>query len=252
MNLTQRPILMKTLLTLGLTGLLMSSASCGKWNGMFKSNNSPKKVVVKETPRYSMKDNKYAWNKRAKRPSLGMLRFQKHLTGTFSSLAQSERDPNFDEVVLNMVPIWEDREDGPWLYVEQAAGSTMDQPYRQRVYHLNQIGKNEYVSSVYSFENPESYAGAYSHHEPLSDLSPDDLSIRVGCAITASWDEAQKAFVGSTNSRDCQSSLRGSTYATSEVFLRHDHLVTWDRGFDDLDEQVWGSAKGGYIFERIN
>lgn len=251
MNMNTRSVPSKSILTLALIGVLMSSASCGKWNGMFKSSSSPKKVTEPEAPRYSMKDNKYAWNKKAKRPSLGMLRFQNHLTGTFSSLAQSERDPEFYEIVLNMVPIWQDRGDGPWLYVEQATGSAMEQPYRQRVYHLNQTGENEFVSTVYSFENPENYAGAYSKQSPLSDMTPDDLRIRVGCAITVSWDESQSAFVGSTNGNDCQSTLRGSTYATSEVFLRSDHLVTWDRGFDDSDEQVWGAVKGGYIFERI-
>jgi CpeT protein len=190
-------------------------------------------------------------SKKEGRPTIGMLRFEQHLTGSFSSFVQSQRDPDFYEIVLNMVPIWEDRDDGPWLYVEQAVASMADQPYRQRVYHLQQTGRNEYVSTVYSFENPERYAGAYSEENPLSDLTPEDLSIRVGCAITVSWDDSQRAFVGSTNARDCQSALRGSTYATSEVLLRMDRLVTWDRGYDDSGEQVWGAVKGGYVFDRI-
>lgn len=188
---------------------------------------------------------------RKSRPSIGMLRFEQHLTGSFSSYVQSQRDPDFYEIVLNMVPIWEHRDDGPWLYVEQAVASAADQPYRQRVYHLEQAGRNEYASTVYSFENPENYAGAYRDEKPLSDLSPEDLSVRVGCAITVGWDDSQRAFVGSTNGRDCQSTLRGSTYATSEVLLRMDRLVTWDRGFDDSGEQVWGAVKGGYVFDRI-
>ncbi len=186
------------------------------------------------------------------RPTLGMLRFEKYLTGSFSSLNQSRTDGDFYDIVLNMVPIWEDRNDGPWLYVEQAVASAADAPYRQRVYHLEQLGENEYVSTVYSFENPEQYAGAHANEDPLSDMSPEDLSVRVGCAISVSWDSNQRAFVGSTNGRDCESSLRGSTYATSEVFLHEDRLVTWDRGFNDENEQVWGAVKGGYIFDRID
>lgn len=177
---------------------------------------------------------------------------EKHLTGSFSSSAQATQDPEFFEIVLHMVPIWEDRADGPWLYVEQAVATAADRPYRQRVYHLAQTGDNEFVSTVYSFEDPMSYAGAYADDFPMSGLSPDDLSIRTGCAITMSWDEDQRAFVGSTNGRDCVSTLRGSTYATSEVYLHMDRLITWDRGFDDNDEQVWGAVKGGYIFDRID
>lgn len=190
-------------------------------------------------------------SKKEGRPTLSMLRFEQYLTGSFSSYNQSQDDPEYYEIELNMVPIWEDRNDGPWLYVEQAVATSADSPYRQRVYHLKQFGENEFVSTVYSFENPESYALAYLSDEPLADLSPEDLSVRIGCAISVSWDASQRAFVGSTNGRDCQSSLRGSTYATSEVFLHADRLVTWDRGYNDDGEQVWGAVKGGYLFERV-
>ncbi|MDF1808099.1 MAG: chromophore lyase CpcT/CpeT [Phycisphaerales bacterium] len=175
-----------------------------------------------------------------------------YLTGTFSSIDQSIEDPEYFEIVLNMIPIWQDRNDGPWLYVEQAVASAMDNPYRQRVYHLERSGSNEYISTVYSFENPLEFAGAFKESTPLSTRTPTDLSLRTGCAIRVAWDENEKAFIGSTNGRDCQSSLRGSTYATSEVFLHLDRLITWDRGFDDNDEHVWGAVKGGYIFDRIN
>lgn len=190
-------------------------------------------------------------SKKEGRPTLGMLRFEQYLTGSFSSYNQSQDDPEYYEIELNMVPMWEDRNDGPWLYVEQAVATASDRPYRQRVYRLEQVGENEFVSTVYSFENPEQYALAYLSDEPLAELSPEDLSVRIGCAISVSWDASQNAFVGSTNGRDCQSSLQGSTYATSEVFLHKDRLVTWDRGYNDDHEQVWGAVKGGYLFERV-
>ncbi|MHA7813538.1 MAG: chromophore lyase CpcT/CpeT [Phycisphaerales bacterium] len=182
------------------------------------------------------------------RPTLE--RLERHLTGSFSSKTQATQDPEFFEIVLHMVPIWEDRADGPWLYVEQAVATSPDRPYRQRVYHLAQTGGNEFVSTVYSFEDPMEYAGAYADESALSDLDPDDLTVREGCAITMSWSSEENAFVGSTSGRDCVSNLRGSTYATSEVFLHMDRLITWDRGFDENDEQVWGAVKGGYIFDR--
>ncbi len=219
-------------------GTVLPIASCGQW---WKSD--------------TRKDEKPAYKHAARKirsHSIGLMRFEQFLTGSFSSYAQSQRDPEFYEIVLHMVPIWEDRDDGPWLYVEQAVASNAGQPYRQRVYHLEQIDKNSYSSSVYSFENPERFAGAYMDEMPLSELTPEDLSIRVGCAIVVSWDEDQRAFVGSTNGRDCQSDLRGASYATSEVRLRKDRLVTWDRGYDANGEQVWGAVKGGYVFDRVS
>ena len=59
------------------------------------------------------------------------------MSGSFSSAAQAADDPeNYFDIRLEMVPIWSERSDGPWLYVEQAAASALDRPYRQRVYHL--------------------------------------------------------------------------------------------------------------------
>ena len=59
------------------------------------------------------------------------------MTGSFSSEAQAAADPDYFDIRLQMVPIWPDRADGAWLYVEQAAASSLDQPYRQRVYRLS-------------------------------------------------------------------------------------------------------------------
>ncbi|MCK5454144.1 MAG: hypothetical protein KAJ16_07275 [Calditrichia bacterium] len=56
---------------------------------------------------------------------------------------------------------------------------------------------------------------------------------------------------GSTRGNDCQSSLRGTAYATSEVTIRKTELISWDRGFDSNDQQVWGAEKAGYIFKKI-
>jgi CpeT protein len=49
---------------------------------------------------------------------------------------------------------------------------------------------------------------------------------------------------------NCPSNLRGATYATSEVVVQHDKMISWDRGFDSRDKQVWGAEKGGYIFMK--
>jgi CpeT protein len=45
--------------------------------------------------------------------------------------------------------------------------------------------------------------------------------------------------------------LRGATYATSEVIIKNQQMISWDRGYDSSDRQVWGAEKGGYVFEKI-
>jgi len=61
---------------------------------------------------------------------------------------------------------------------------------------------------------------------------------------------ADGAFAGSTLSRMCGSSLRGATWASSEVVITADGMVSWDRGWDDTGAQVWGAEKAGYRFDR--
>ena len=58
------------------------------------------------------------------------------MTGSFNSEEQSLLDSNFYNIHLYMKEIWKERQDGVYLYVEQAASWALEKPYRQRVYHL--------------------------------------------------------------------------------------------------------------------
>ena len=77
-----------------------------------------------------------------------------YMTGSFSSEAQASADTNFYDIRLEMAHIWQDRVDGYWLYVEQAAASSLDKPYRQRIYQLTQVGDRLLKSTVYTFDDP--------------------------------------------------------------------------------------------------
>jgi hypothetical protein len=172
------------------------------------------------------------------------------MSGSFSSQEQAENDSNFYDIRLEMVPIWEDRTDGKWLYVEQAAAWSLDKPYRQRVYNLIAGSDGIIHSVVYSIPNPLRFAGAWQNENPLSQLSPDSLQIREGCVVILKK-TALHEYTGSTRNDDCQSTLRGASYATTAVSIYKDKIISWDRGFAKNGEQVWGSTQGGYIFKRI-
>jgi acetylornithine deacetylase/succinyl-diaminopimelate desuccinylase-like protein len=171
------------------------------------------------------------------------------MTGSFSSQAQADANPDhYYDIRLFMQPIWQDRADGPWLYVEQAAAESLDRPYRQRIYRLSRIDHRTIRSEVFTLPgDPLTHAGAWRANDPLPDLSPDDLELRQGCAIV--WRRINSdTYAGSTQEKNCQSSLRGAAYATSDVVLTPAQLLSWDRGFDSEDEQVWGAQAGPYAF----
>lgn len=172
------------------------------------------------------------------------------MQGSFSSMAQAEADPDFFHIVLHMKRIWSGREDGIWLYVEQAAASSTESPYRQRVYHLRHVGEDLFASSVFSFPDPEKKVGAWKKETPFGDLKPADLQARTGCTIYL-VKRADGRFEGSTLGRLCTSTHRGATWASSEVVVDGQSMISWDRGWDDAGMQVWGAEKSGYEFARI-
>ena len=173
------------------------------------------------------------------------------MSGSFSSEKQSKDDPEYFHVTLHMKPIWKDRTDGRWLYVEQAMAAAPDKPYRQRVYQVTTDANGTLLSRVYTLPgDPLAHAGAWKQEQPLADLSPSDLTERTGCAIHLAAKGAD-TFEGSTVAKDCASDLRGATYATSRVTVTATELRSWDRGFAADDTQVWGARKGPYIFLKL-
>lgn len=187
------------------------------------------------------------------------------MTGSFSSAAQAEADSAFYDIRLEMVRIWEEHPEGFWLYVEQAASWALDKPYRQRVYHLREDGSGRIRSTVYSLPDPEAAAGQYSTPSFFDRVRVEELEIRQGCHILLDRVDIPEGaartgrgatlpnryYVGSTEDKQCQSSLRGASYATSEVVIGPDFVESWDRGWDGDDEQVWGAVKGAYVFDKV-
>ncbi len=174
-----------------------------------------------------------------------------YLAGRFSSLEQSKSDPDYFDIRLVMFPIWKDRTDGYWLYVEQAVAGHEATPYRQRIYHLKR-GRDDLIESVvYVFPDPKKYVGSYNTPAVFDSLKPEELVERDGCAIYLKR-AADETFEGGTSGKECASDVKDARYATSEVTLSASSLISWDRGFDQNDKQAWGAEKGGYIFDKLD
>lgn len=183
------------------------------------------------------------------------------LTGDFSSAEQATLDPEFRNVVLHARRIWAGPShpsgtgDAVWLYVEQAMAEAQDKPYRQRVYRIVELGgvrAGTVRSEVFELRSPERFVNCWKDAcAAIEAIGPDELIAREGCAIELTSDGATGGWTGSTNAQDCVSTLRGASWASSEVVLLPGVLETWDRGFDAAGQQVWGAVKGPYRFVRM-
>lgn len=169
------------------------------------------------------------------------------MTGYFNSSDQAEEDSSYYDISLYMVRIWPERDDGYWLYIEQAVSEMGDRPYRQRVYQLTRE-EDDYLSRVFELPDPGRFVNQYADPRSFIAITPDSLMERKGCEVSLTPSEG--AYRGGTAEKTCESSLRGASYATSRVSVYEDHLESWDQGFDAEGSQVWGAEKGGYIFMK--
>lgn len=168
------------------------------------------------------------------------------MEGSFSSEEQSKNDTDYFDIRLHMKRIWPEISSAHWLYVEQAVASAQDKPYRQRVYRITTTYEGRFESAVYTFADPLRFAGDWKKDNPLSGLTPDSLISREGCSVILTMMN-YGVYEGSTEGTNCSSDLRGAKYATSEVKITKDEIISWDRGFDESGKQVWGAVKGGYF-----
>ncbi len=168
------------------------------------------------------------------------------MEGSYTTVEQAKADTSYMEIELEMVRIWGKRKDGAWFYVEQAAADTKDRPYRQRVYRVQEVNDSTFTSDIFTIKSGEALQGAYKDPLKLDALRADSLGLLEGCTIRLQ--RRGNVYVGGTHGRDCPNQRGKAAYATSEVSLSSNRMVSWDRGYNDAGEQVWGAEKGGYIF----
>ena len=172
------------------------------------------------------------------------------LPGNYSSAAQAAQDGAYFDVRLHIVPIWTDRSDGRWFYVEQAMADAQDKPYRQRVYRVLAAPGDTAESVIYELPGePLAWRGAWSAPARLNALDPGLLEARGGCSVILQR-TGDGRVAGATHGTDCGTALRGATYATTSVTLSATVLEAWDRGFDASGQQKWGAVKGPYRFMK--
>ena len=171
----------------------------------------------------------------------------KMMQGHYDSRDQAAADKTYFPIALAMVPIWPERSDGYWLYVEQAMADSPDKPYRQRVYRVYNGERGEVISEVFTFAGPERFVQGW-RTGTLAGLSRDGLQPRLGCAVHLRSNDG--FWQGATRGNGCASERSGAAYATAEVRLEPGRMASWDRGFDAAGKQVWGATTGAYVFVK--
>lgn len=171
------------------------------------------------------------------------------LCGSFSSADQARGDQNFRATSLHITPIWTERSDGPWLYLEQALAEAPAHPYRQLIYQLATRPDHSLVARTFELPDPVAATGAWKDPALLAKLAPANLVPREGCTLILRL-QPGGTFKGGTEGMGCASSLRGASHSTIETVISNLQIMTWERGYNAAGTQVWGSIHGGHVFKR--
>lgn len=172
------------------------------------------------------------------------------LTGSFSSADQARGHQNFRAATLHITPIWTDRSDGPWLYLEQALVDAPAHPYRQLIYQLAARSDHTLEARIFDLPDPIAATGAWKDPALLAKLTPANLVTREGCTLILRL-QPGGTFKGGTEGTGCASTLRGASHSTIETVISNLQIVSWERGYNAAGTQVWGSIHGGYVFKRV-
>ena len=189
-----------------------------------------------------------AWLCFSAKPSDPAQELMRLMKGSYTSAKQAKSDTDYFNISLKMYPIWPGK--GNFLYVEQAMASTPKLPYRQRIYEIKNVGHNQFISVVYMIKNDKDFRGKWSDLAFFEQYGKEILLDREGCEVYLTRTGKNK-YVGSTRGKGCASSLRGASYASSKVSIFKNQVISWDQGFNDQGEQVWGAEKAGYVFDKV-
>lgn len=171
-------------------------------------------------------------------------RYTKNISGVFWTQEQHLKDSAFDNVIVRTDLIRIDGDGTYWMYTEQGEFENYT-PYRKRVYELKLI-KDVILQRIHYIKNEDKFS--YLNYKSITN---DDIQLKEGCDIWIILDDDGN-YNGNTDGKNCVATFRGSSYVTTDFWVERKEVGSWERGWNEFDEQVWGSVRGYYIYKKIS
>ena len=150
---------------------------------------------------------------------------------------------------LQVLPIWQDRLDGEWLYIESRIIGSPNKPFRQRILQL--VATPNGLIRLYSYSIPRAsdFAGAYYFPQVLTSLTQSQLSISNNCELLIEL-KVTSTFVGATDADSCLTNtgtpLMTTFFAVSEV-----NISFLDGSYDKFGNLVPGRLEMPVTFLKL-
>ena len=169
------------------------------------------------------------------------------LEGYFISSKQSLKNDFYENRSLRITPIW--KEKGTYFLVEQALIDNPNHPFSVEVYKL--VQKHNGISKeVYTIKNVREWQENWQTKDAYSTLIESDIEPKPGCAILLQR-SLDSNFFGHTGINCVEAANPKTHYSSSGIVLNSNSIRMWSQGHDKDWKPVYGSVKGGYIYERV-
>jgi len=134
---------------------------------------------------------------------------------------------------LQVFPIWQDRIDGEWLYMESRIVGSENKPFLQRIMQL--VATPNGLIRLYSYSIPRAsdFAGAYYSPQVLTSLTQSQLSISNSCELLIKF-KVTRTFVGENDSESCITNSRNIPLMTKFFAVSEANISFLDSGYDKL------------------
>uniref|UniRef100_A0A2N9FNL2 Chromophore lyase CRL, chloroplastic n=1 Tax=Fagus sylvatica TaxID=28930 RepID=A0A2N9FNL2_FAGSY len=182
------------------------------------------------------------------------------LIGQKYSRDQASRDPdNYFNIRMLTCPAAEMVDGSNVLYFEQAFWRTPQKPFRQRFYMVKPCPKElrcDVELSSYAIRDVEEYRNFCDRpkdQRPLPEEVLGDIGEHLATIYLNRCERGKRClYEGSTPPGGFPNSWNGATHCTSELaIVKNNEIHTWDRGYDDDGNQVWGVKEGPYEFKSV-
>ncbi|URE10100.1 CpeT/CpcT family (DUF1001) [Musa troglodytarum] len=184
------------------------------------------------------------------------------LSGEKFSREQARNDPdNYFNIRMLMCPAAEMVDGSRVLYFEQAFWRTPHKPFRQRFYMVKPCSKEmkcDVELSSYAIRDVEEYKNFCDRPmdqrpqpEEVIGVCLSDIAEHLTTIHLTRCERGKRClYEGSTPPGGFPNTWNGALYSTSELTVhRNSEIHTWDRGYDDEGNQVWGPKAGPYEFK---
>ncbi|KAL7139801.1 hypothetical protein ABFS83_09G077500 [Erythranthe nasuta] len=180
------------------------------------------------------------------------------LAGEKFSKEQASRDPdNYFNLRWLSCPAAEMVDGSRVLYFEQAFWRTPHKPFRQRFFMVKPCSKEmkcDVELSTHAIRDSEEYKNFCDRSKdqrPQPEEVIGDIAEHLTTIYLKRCDRGKRClYEGSTPADGFSNAWNGASYCTSDLtVLKNSEIHTWDRGYDDNGNQVWGVKDGPYEFK---